>query len=199
MKKTVAALVAAATIAVSALATPTAADARGWGGGWRGGGFRGGAFFGGLAAGALIGGAFAAPYYYGGQGNWLIPTFLKPGVHKFVVQAYDAANQMAVDTVQARIVAPPKPPAELAGNWKRSSPTGKNASVNCVPTPRTTPARTASPRHRPDHAARARAVVESRGKAASAVGWNIRAAGTSGQVAAAAHEAGGESQRRHIR
>src|SRR5262249_11539909 len=48
-----------------------------------------------------------APWYFGGQGNWLITTFLKPGMHKFVVRAYDAANQMAVDTVQARVVGPP--------------------------------------------------------------------------------------------
>jgi hypothetical protein len=44
-----------------------------------------------------------APWSYGDQGNWLIPTFLKPGMHKFVVRAYDAANQMAVDTIQARV------------------------------------------------------------------------------------------------
>ena len=63
-----------------------------------------------------------APWYYGGQGNWLITTVLKPGMHKFVVRAYDVANQMAVDTVQARIVAPPKPPAKLAGSWKSATP-----------------------------------------------------------------------------
>jgi hypothetical protein len=63
-----------------------------------------------------------APWYYGGQGNWLITTFLKPGVHKFEVQAYDTANQMAVDTVEARVVAPPAPPATLAGNWKSATP-----------------------------------------------------------------------------
>jgi hypothetical protein len=60
-----------------------------------------------------------ASWYYGGQGNWLIPTFLKPGMHKFVVRAYDTANQVAVDTVQARVVAAPAPPARLAGSWKK--------------------------------------------------------------------------------
>jgi len=59
---------------------------------------------------------------FGGQGNWLITTFLKPGLHKFVVRAYDTANQTAVDTVQARVVGPPAPPAWLAGNWKSATP-----------------------------------------------------------------------------
>lgn len=63
--------------------------------------------------------AHQAPWTYGDQGNWLITTFLTPGVHKFVVRAYDAANQMAVDTIQARVVAPPSPPAEFAGSWKK--------------------------------------------------------------------------------
>jgi hypothetical protein len=63
-----------------------------------------------------------APWSFGGQGNWLVTTFLRPGVHRFAVRAYDAGNQMAVDTVQARIVAPPKPPAKLAGSWKSIIP-----------------------------------------------------------------------------
>jgi hypothetical protein len=63
-----------------------------------------------------------APWYYGAQGNWLITTFLKPGMHKFVVRAYDTASQMAVDTIQARVVAPPAPPAKLAGSWKSATP-----------------------------------------------------------------------------
>ena len=46
---------------------------------------------------------------------------------------------------------------------------------------------------RPDHAARASAVVESSGKAVSAVGWNISADGTSGQSAAEAHDADADS------
>jgi hypothetical protein len=68
--------------------------------------------------------AHSAPWSYGDSGNWLIPTFLKPGIHKFVVRAYDAANEMAVDTVQARVVAPPAPPARLAGSWERTTPSG---------------------------------------------------------------------------
>jgi hypothetical protein len=59
-----------------------------------------------------------APWYYGGQGNLLVTTFLKPGMHKFVVRAYDADNQLAVDTVQAQVLRVPRPPARFAGSWK---------------------------------------------------------------------------------
>ena len=56
MRKTLTALVAAATIAVAAVATPTTADARrGW---W-------GPALGAFAAAAIISSAFARPYYYG--------------------------------------------------------------------------------------------------------------------------------------
>jgi hypothetical protein len=65
-----------------------------------------------------------APWYYGDTGNWLITTDLKPGLHKFVVRAYDTSSQTAVDSVQARVVAPPAPPARLAGSWKRTTPSG---------------------------------------------------------------------------
>ena len=63
MRKTLTAVVAAATIAVATIAAPTTADARrGW---WAP------AIIGGLAAGAIIGSAYARPYYggyYGGYG-----------------------------------------------------------------------------------------------------------------------------------
>jgi hypothetical protein len=63
MRKTLAALAAAATIAVATLAAPTAAEARWWGGGHVG--FRGpGPFFGGLVAGALIAPHFYRPAFY---------------------------------------------------------------------------------------------------------------------------------------
>jgi hypothetical protein len=62
-----------------------------------------------------------APWYYGDNGNWLITTFLKPGMHKFVVRAYDVANQLATDTVQAQVLPARKPPAKLAGSWKSGS------------------------------------------------------------------------------
>jgi hypothetical protein len=72
MRKTLTAVVTAATVAAAAVATPPAADAHhfGWGGP---------ALFGGLVAGALISGAFAPRYYdyspgyysyYGGPGPY---------------------------------------------------------------------------------------------------------------------------------
>src|SRR5262249_21195016 len=44
------------------------------------------------------------------------------GVHKFVVRTYDVDNQMAVDTVEARVLPAPKPPATLAGSWRSTTP-----------------------------------------------------------------------------
>ena len=61
MRKTLAALAAAATIVVATVAAPTAAEARWWHGGFRGPG----PFFGGFVAGALIAGAVAPRYYWG--------------------------------------------------------------------------------------------------------------------------------------
>jgi hypothetical protein len=58
MRKTLTALVTAATVAVAAVAAPSTAEAH-WG--WGGPGF----FLGGLAAGVLIAGALAPHYYYG--------------------------------------------------------------------------------------------------------------------------------------
>ena len=58
MKKTLMAVLAAATIAVSLAGSTN--DASAWRRGWRGP-----AFFGGLAAGAIVAGALARPYYYG--------------------------------------------------------------------------------------------------------------------------------------
>ena len=60
MRKTLAALAAAATIAIATVAVPTAAEARWWHGGFRGPG----PFFGGLFAGAVFTSALA-PRYYG--------------------------------------------------------------------------------------------------------------------------------------
>jgi hypothetical protein len=70
-----------------------------------------------------------SPWTFGDQGNWLIPTFLKPGMHTFVVRAYDTTNQTAVDTIQARVVAAPKPPAKLAGTWKKGTQTLRIATI----------------------------------------------------------------------
>jgi hypothetical protein len=68
MRKSLTALVTAATIAVAAVAAPSAAEAR-WG--WGGPGF----FLGGLAAGALVGAALAPNYYYGYPGYYGYPAY----------------------------------------------------------------------------------------------------------------------------
>jgi len=64
-----------------------------------------------------------AAYYYGGNGgsngNSLVTSFLTPGVHTFRVRAVTITGRTATDTVRARVVAAPPPPANLAGGWTR--------------------------------------------------------------------------------
>jgi hypothetical protein len=63
------------------------------------------------------------PYYYGGNhgrnSNWLVTSFLKPGLHTFTVEALTTSGQSASDTIKARVIAAPPPPAKLAGAWTR--------------------------------------------------------------------------------
>jgi len=61
--------------------------------------------------------AHSAPWYYGDNGNWLVTSILKPGLHTFTVRAVVSADKDAVDKFQARVIAPPQPPARLAGRW----------------------------------------------------------------------------------
>jgi hypothetical protein len=62
-----------------------------------------------------------AAYYYGGNdgnyGNWLITSFLKPGIHTFTVRATSTSGDTATDTVTARVVTAPPAPKGLAGTW----------------------------------------------------------------------------------
>ena len=67
--------------------------------------------------------AHSSPWYFGDSGNWLVTTILKPGLHTFTVRAVVAPGNVAVDKFQARVVAPPKPPARLAGSWSRAGRT----------------------------------------------------------------------------
>jgi hypothetical protein len=67
--------------------------------------------------------AHQAPWTYGDQGNWLVTTFIKPGMHKFSIRAVTADGQVAVDTFEARVVAPSKAPAKFAGTWRRGKAT----------------------------------------------------------------------------
>lgn len=62
------------------------------------------------------------PYYYGDDGNYLVTSFLKPGRHTFTVKVFTFGGRHASDTVKARVLAAPAPPAELAGTWKAFFP-----------------------------------------------------------------------------
>ena len=61
-----------------------------------------------------------APYVYGDDGNWLVTSFLTPGVHTFVVRMLTTDGRRSLDTVRARVVAAPAPPTPLAGTWQRT-------------------------------------------------------------------------------
>lgn len=67
--------------------------------------------------------AHSSPWYFGDSGNWLVTSDLKPGAHTFTVRAVTADNQVATDKVQARVIAPPTPPARLVGRWTHASTT----------------------------------------------------------------------------
>ncbi len=60
-----------------------------------------------------------APYYYGSDGDWLVTSFLTPGVHRFAVRAKTTDGRTATDTHPARVVKPGPLPANLAGTWQR--------------------------------------------------------------------------------
>jgi hypothetical protein len=60
------------------------------------------------------------PYYYGSDRNWLVTTWLKPGIHRFTVRAVTRNGRRASRTTKARILPAPPPPTELAGTWSRT-------------------------------------------------------------------------------
>lgn len=60
------------------------------------------------------------PYFYGDDGNWLVTSFLTPGVHTFVAKATAADGRTAVETVTATVEAAPEPPADIAGRWSKT-------------------------------------------------------------------------------
>jgi hypothetical protein len=65
-----------------------------------------------------------APFTYGRDGGYLVTSFLSPGVHTFTVRAVSKRNQQGTDSVRARVVAAPEPPAQLAGAWSRQVSSG---------------------------------------------------------------------------
>jgi len=60
------------------------------------------------------------PYTYGRDGNYLVTSFLKPGVHSFTVRVTTVSGQSAESTVKATIDVAPAPPDGLANtSWTR--------------------------------------------------------------------------------
>lgn len=62
-----------------------------------------------------------APYDYGFNDNYLVTTWLKPGLHQFTVRAVTADGRRAAKTTSsARTLPATPPPAPLAGRWTRT-------------------------------------------------------------------------------
>jgi hypothetical protein len=57
---------------------------------------------------------------YSDTGGYLVTSWLTPGVHKFTVRAVSGNGQTASDTVAARVLPAPVPPAALVGSWTRT-------------------------------------------------------------------------------
>jgi hypothetical protein len=60
-----------------------------------------------------------APYSYGYDGNYLVTTWLKPGLHTFTVVAVASDGRRATVSSEARTVSPETPQDALAGSWQR--------------------------------------------------------------------------------
>ena len=67
------------------------------------------------------------PYVYADDGNWLVTSILTPKKHTFSVRVVSTTGTVVSDTVTARVVAPPPPPAKLAGTWSRIGDGGRRA------------------------------------------------------------------------
>jgi hypothetical protein len=62
------------------------------------------------------------PWTYSGTGGFLVTSFLTPGLHRFTVRVKSSDGRIAIDTVRARVIPTPEPPAPLAGKWQRNVP-----------------------------------------------------------------------------
>jgi hypothetical protein len=60
-----------------------------------------------------------APYSFGDDGGYLVTSWLSPGPHHFTVRVRSTDGQTTADTVTARVLPAPTPPASLAGRWQR--------------------------------------------------------------------------------
>ena len=63
-----------------------------------------------------------APYTYGFDGNYLVTSWMKPGVHTFTVVAVATDGRRATSVSRARTSAPKSPPGALGGSWQRKVP-----------------------------------------------------------------------------
>ncbi len=63
------------------------------------------------------------PYSYGYDANYLVTSWLSPGMHRFAVQVVANDGRRATSTTTtARVLPAQPPPAALAGSWKRTLP-----------------------------------------------------------------------------
>ena len=60
-----------------------------------------------------------APYTYGYDGNYLVTSWMKPGLHTFTVVAVATDGRRAITSSNAQTSVPEHSPAELAGTWQR--------------------------------------------------------------------------------
>src|SRR2546430_7224661 len=67
------------------------------------------------------------------DGGYLVTSWLTPGQHSFTFRVTAKDSRVADDTVVARVLPAPDPPAALAGTWKRTI-NGKAAPTS-VPQP----------------------------------------------------------------
>jgi hypothetical protein len=59
------------------------------------------------------------PYTYSDDDGFLVTSFLSPGRHRFTVRVRTIDGRVVSDTVRARMLPAPTPPAQLAGKWQR--------------------------------------------------------------------------------
>src|SRR5438045_4486884 len=67
----------------------------------------------------------SAPYVYGSDDNgrregYLVTSWLSPGKHRFAVRVTGKDGTTGNDTVVARVLPAPAPPAALSGTWQRT-------------------------------------------------------------------------------
>ena len=91
-------------------------------------------------------------YYstYSDSGGYLVTSWLTPGLHKFTVRVVALNGQTGSDTVVARVLPAPVPPAALVGSWQRTIKTADAPAPGSPgnPTETYTPdGRTRSPFH----------------------------------------------------